>query len=244
MSTPDESASSSRVALITPPSDLDYASRITPVIETHPSITTIEQHDPTTDARLPPHDQFDLVIVTGSTARVYHRDTWITDLATHLRGLADGGTPVLGVCFGHQLLASSLGGTVEPLQHRAAGYRSIETTDQGRTHPLFAGLGNRFTSFLWHRDHVTNLPDDAIPLARNDTTLQAFACETRPAAGIQFHPEVGLPGASTLAATRPRRTLPSDLDATMTDAASARAARTRRIYENAVYRLNRSNPGD
>lgn len=241
MSTRAAGASVSRVALVTPPSDLDYGTRIATILDSHRSTPAIERFDPASDAALPPPDQFDLVIVTGSTARVHQPDPWIDELATHLRELVAARTPVVGVCFGHQLLAASLGGTVDALPARAAGFRTIESTDDGRSHPLFAGLPARFTSFLWHRDHVTRLPADAFPLARNETGIQAFSCKNRPAAGIQFHPEVGLVGARTLAATRPRRTLPDNLAGTLTDAASTRAARTHRIYENAASRLKRSN---
>lgn len=237
MSTAVGGLRTSSVALVVPPSDVDYGARIATILADHHPRLTIDRYDPTTDSSLPRPGAYDHVIVTGSTAHVDDAEPWIEPLATHLRLLTDSGTPVLGVCFGHQLLAASLGGAVESLPERAAGYREIMATTHGHAHPLFRGLPTRFVSFLWHRDHVTSLPPDGVPLARNDTGIQAFACRNRPAAGIQFHPEIGLVDARALVATRPRTALPGDVSATTTDAASSRATRAQRIYANAVTGL-------
>lgn len=233
-----------RVALVTPPSDVDYGASIASAITEHTTDTTINRYDPTgepTRAALADHD---FVLVGGSTTRVADSDPWIDELATTMRALVDDGTPVLGVCFGHQLLAESMGGTVDTLPTRAAGYRDIERTTHGLAHPLFSGFPRQFTSFVWHRDHVTVLPPDAVPLARNSTGIQAFACEDRLALGIQFHPEVGLADARTLVTSRARGTLSSDVRETLTDAAASRAARTRRLYGNAVMALKRPDSRD
>lgn len=229
-----------RVTLVTPPSDVDYAAAIVDHLESSGPTVEFTRTDPTSDPLPRPADA-DLVIVTGSIARVQDSDPWITDLGRRLRELVDATTPVLGVCFGHQLLASSLGGRVDALPARAAGYRKITVTATGRDHPLYRGIPGHFTAFRWHRDHVTTLPADADPLARTDDSIQAFVCRDRPAVGIQFHPEVDLANARTLIATRPSGTLPDDVDDTLTPAAATRAARTRRLYENAVWALKHEN---
>lgn len=257
MSTATGGSSSTSVALITPPSDVDYGARVTTILDNRLRGPTIDRYDPTTDSALPTPQETDLVIVTGSSARVHDTDPWIDRLATHLRLLVESETPVLGVCFGHQLLAVSLGGTVAPLEMRAAGFREISTTPPGRGHQLFDGLSDRFTAFLWHRDHVTDLPPGAAVLARNETGIQAFASRNRPAYGIQFHPEVGIADARTLTATRPANTPASSPEyaevetpgstetespeCTLTDVAASRATRARRIYENALRAANPRN---
>lgn len=241
MSTRTRVSSSTTVALVTPPSDVDYGASVTSILQDrHPGLTTTRL-DPTIDAALPTPDDADLVIVTGSTARVHDTDPWIDRLAATLRRLVESRTPVLGVCFGHQLLATSLGGRIDTLDTRAAGYREIASTPEGRNHLLFDGLSRRFTAFLWHRDHVTDPPPDATILARNETGIQAFACRNRPAFGIQFHPEVAIADARTLTASRPTSVLAPAVDAALTEEAASRAARARRIYENALRATNRQN---
>lgn len=240
-----------RVTLVTPPAEVDYASAIATYLTTqHPGLA-VDRVDPTTglddlpDAGrqrgTPQSDPDggakgpDLVIVTGSTARVADSEPWIPRLAGRLARLVDVGQPVLGVCFGHQLLADALGGTVATLPERAAGYRRITATGADQQHPLLRGLGTGFTAFRWHRDHVASLPPDAHCLAvADDGTIQAFALRDAPVFGIQFHPEVDLQDARRLVATHPASTLPKDVRDTLTDAAATRAARARRLYENAL----------
>jgi GMP synthase (glutamine-hydrolysing) len=99
-------------------------------------------------------------------------------------------TPVLGVCFGHQLLARALGGRVE--RHPGgpeSGTTIIELTDAGRADPLFATLPSRVAVQQGHEDHVPDLPPGAVLLATNaHTPVQAFAHGSHIRA-VQFHPE-------------------------------------------------------
>jgi len=98
--------------------------------------------------------------------------------------------PVLGICFGHQLIARALGGIVERhVKGPEAGTVEVELTDAGQRDPLFAGLPVRFGVQQGHEDHVARLPPGAVLLARNDhTPVQAFAHGPMLRA-IQFHPE-------------------------------------------------------
>lgn len=238
MSTEHGGSSSPSVALISPPSDVDYAANISRILhDSRPKLPTV-RYDPTADGALPEPGDADLVIVTGSTSRVHDPDPWIDRLASHVQMLVESDTPVLGVCFGHQLLAACLGGTVDTLDTRAAGYSTITTTTGGLNHSLFNGLAGQFVAFLWHRDHVTELPPDATVLARNKTGIQAFACQDRPVFGIQFHPEVGIADARTLTATRPTSALGANVETSLTEDIASRATRARRIYGNALRAAN------
>lgn len=130
------------------------------------------------------------IVITGSSASVTRPEPWIDRLAEWARGAGDRGVPILGVCFGHQLLAAAFGGAVE--KHpggREVGTVAMELTPQGRGDPLFDGVPDRFVANATHADHVCALPPGAVVLARNDwVPVQAFALGPR-VRGVQFHPE-------------------------------------------------------
>lgn len=139
--------------------------------------------------RLPPAGSFDGVVVTGSLASLTAPEPWMDALGHWLLGAAER-VPVLGVCFGHQLIARALGGRVERNPRGPeAGTREVALTPEGLRDPLFAGLPRRLAVQQSHFDHVPALPPGAVLLAGNDhTPVQAFAHGPRLRA-VQFHPE-------------------------------------------------------
>src|SRR5690349_10735758 len=74
----------------------------------------VDDYDATTTLALPEPDEVAGIIVTGSPARVGTREPWILRIEDQLRRYTDAGTPVFGICFGHQLLGNALGGKAEP----------------------------------------------------------------------------------------------------------------------------------
>lgn len=101
--------------------------------------------------------------------------------------LINSGKPLLGICLGHQLMASALGGVVEPsLPEFGRTEVSIVKED-----PLFNGWGAKEVVWMSHRECVTTAPKDVEVLAYSSSgCLAAFKVLSKPAYGVQFHPEV------------------------------------------------------
>lgn len=135
---------------------------------------------------LPDSYDFDAVIVTGSRSSVYWDDEegWIAPTREWVANADEKGLPVLGVCFGHQLVAEALGGAVEGMDEYEIGYRTVA---HDGSDPLFDGVDTEFTVFTTHSDAVTELPPGADLLAENEYGVHAFRRGS--AYGVQFHPE-------------------------------------------------------
>ncbi|QLH76136.1 gamma-glutamyl-gamma-aminobutyrate hydrolase family protein [Halosimplex rubrum] len=128
--------------------------------------------------------EFDGAVVTGSRASVYWDEEWIQPTKDWVGEAIDRGLPFLGVCYGHQLLADVLGGTVEPMGEYEIGYRTVEHSGDS---VLFDGIDDDFTVFTTHSDYVAEIPPGAERLAANDYGVHGFRKER--VFGVQFHPE-------------------------------------------------------
>jgi GMP synthase (glutamine-hydrolysing) len=130
------------------------------------------------------------VVVTGSSALVSAREPWSERAAAWLREVVATGTPLLGICYGHQLLAHALGGRVgRNPRGREIGTVALELHSAAREDPLLGGLPARFKVQATHVESVLELPPGARLLASSAIDPhQAFACGER-AWGVQFHPE-------------------------------------------------------
>lgn len=139
---------------------------------------------------LPECDEIAGVVITGSHDMVTDRHHWSEYAAGWLAGAVSAGLPVLGICYGHQLLAHALGGRVSDLPGgMEAGTVEITLNEAGRQDPLFSGLDGSFPMHVIHSQRVEVLPPGAVLLAssRRDPH-QAFRMG-RYAWGVQFHPE-------------------------------------------------------
>ena len=123
-------------------------------------------------------------IITGSSKSLSDRLDWMDTL----RGLLRTDKPVLGICFGHQMLAGLFGGTVEKMPGVNFGYESVTLTEQARNSPLFRGIPASFLAFSSHRHVVTKLPSEFTLLAISSGNIQAFQRENY--FGVQFHPDI------------------------------------------------------
>ena len=133
---------------------------------------------------------WDGVVVTGSPAMVSDCEPWSEDAAAWLARVVDKAVPLLGVCYGHQLLAHALGGEVG--YHpggRESGTHRVELLNSATDDPLFRGMPDSFNAQLTHKQTVLSLPQGAVLLGRNEfEPHQAFRVG-KCAWGVQFHPE-------------------------------------------------------
>jgi GMP synthase (glutamine-hydrolysing) len=123
------------------------------------------------------------VILSGGPSSVYAGAA--PDLPEEVLGW---GVPVLGICYGEQLLVHALGGKVEPAMRREFGRAQVEICADD---DLFRGLSGKLDVWMSHGDRVENLPDSFDVIARTPSSpYAAIRDRGRRLYGVQFHPEV------------------------------------------------------
>ncbi len=139
-------------------------------------------HSPDVPVVFPSAAAFDAVVFYGALWSVYDTraiGTWIGDEIAFARSAISLGVPVLGICFGGQMLATAVGGSVSLAPAPEIGWISLATSA-----PDLIEAGPWFS---WHFDRFA-LPPGVDVLARTSTANQAFSVGR--SLGLQFHPEV------------------------------------------------------
>ena len=145
----------------------------------------VQQGEPLPDSA----EGFAGVLVTGSAAMVTDREEWSERTAEWLNKHAHDGVPMLGICYGHQLLAHALGGEVGWLPQREMGTIEILKHDETHHDPLFSKAPNRFNAQATHLQTVLAPPPGSVVLARSEMDdCHAFRWGEN-VWGLQFHPE-------------------------------------------------------
>ena len=137
---------------------------------------------PNVDIEFPHPTDFDMIVPMGAPWSVYDHEaigTWVPVELKMLREAHDHHVPVLGICFGGQMLAAAHGGSVSRSAAPEIGWADIESDDEA--------LVPSGSWFQWHYDQW-QLPQDAQEVARNAKSSQAFALDRNLA--VQFHPEM------------------------------------------------------
>ena len=154
------------------------------------SVSSVSVCDPTQGEALPDIDSVSGIIVTGSPAYVTDEADWNFVVADYCRSAIKHKKPVLGVCYGHQLLAWAFAGRVgfNP-SGREIGSTEVQLTQAAETDRLFSGLPSRLVVQVSHLQSVLQLPAKAVLLASNKMDANHAFRLGELTWGVQFHPE-------------------------------------------------------
>jgi len=123
------------------------------------------------------------IILSGGPSSVYAQEAPIPEFDVFTMGV-----PVLGICYGLQLIAHQLGGTVDKAARREYGRAILEIDD---TSDLFHGMGTTTQVWMSHGDHITEIPTGFEKIAHTENAgICAVRDISRKIWGVQFHPEV------------------------------------------------------
>lgn len=148
-----------------------------------PFVVVEDIDDPEVTVAFPDGVGHDLIVLMGAPWSAYdpRLQGWVLPEVEFVSRQLDLGTPILGICFGAQIMSTSLGGRVSRSRLPEYGWETIVSDEPAiASGPWFQYHGDEFT-----------LPEGATPLAYNDSGLQAFRFGRSLA--VQFHPEVTAP---------------------------------------------------
>lgn len=139
-------------------------------------------------------------LITGSRHGTYEDHPWIPPLEQFVRDSFTAHVPMVGICFGHQIIAQAMGGKVE----RYAGGWAVGATD-------YDFGGEKMTLNAWHRDQVTKLPEGAEVIATNAFCANAALLYDDKALTVQAHPEFRPEYVDGLMKTRGKGLVPDEV---------------------------------
>ena len=123
------------------------------------------------------------IIFSGGPASVYAEGAPVCSPEIY-----DLGIPILGICYGMQLMACQQGGEVQKPERREYGRIGLQITE---ANPLFAGVPDKITCWMSHGDSVVELPEGFAVMAQTENTpIAAISSHQKNFYGVQFHPEV------------------------------------------------------
>jgi GMP synthase-like glutamine amidotransferase len=150
----------------------------------------------------------DAWLITGSAFSAYEDLPWIARLEDFIRAAKHAKVPMVGICFGHQIMAQALGGKVE---------KSDKGWGLGPHDYEFDGIDAPVTINAWHQDQVTKLPEGATTIGRSSFCEHAAISYGKTGYSVQAHPEFDNSFISDLIELR-RSSVPADrVDSAISD---------------------------
>nr|WP_321982623.1 gamma-glutamyl-gamma-aminobutyrate hydrolase family protein [uncultured Cohaesibacter sp.] len=132
-------------------------------------------------------------IVTGSLHSAYEKLPWMLRLEAFIREAISTGQPTIGICFGHQIMATAMGGVVEkaPSGKWGAAVHTYKISMDGRERPAWmSGDGETFALQASHQDQVTVLPESGCLIAGNAFCPNGMIAYGKAGLSLQLHPEL------------------------------------------------------
>ncbi|MFT7557757.1 MAG: GMP synthase-like glutamine amidotransferase [Planctomycetota bacterium] len=128
-------------------------------------------------------DDYDVVVLSGGSSFpiVGHEK----DLSVEMELIRNAQIPVIGICFGAELIATAFGGTLDLMSEHHKGLVQVMVTKE---HEVFRKKAT-FTPYENHGWRITALPEELEVLARSGHSMEIFHHRQRPLWGVQFHPE-------------------------------------------------------
>ena len=149
------------------------------------------EHDARTEAPLPGPREAAGFVITGSSSNVTEGAPWMKRLEALVREIAEAGTPLFGICFGHQIVGEALGGKVaKNPRGREIGTVEARMLPGAEEEPLLRGIPARFLVNTTHVETVLTLPPGARVRAETDLEPNAVFSIGEAVKCVQFHPEI------------------------------------------------------
>ncbi len=128
------------------------------------------------------------IIISGGPKSVYHEEPNIGTRICEKVMNDEIRLPLLGICYGHQMIAHVFGGKVERGASAEYGVGEIFVDEEDS---ILKGMPEKFKAWVSHFDQVTHAPAGFRPIAHSEScAIEAMAHERKPIFGVQFHPEV------------------------------------------------------
>ncbi|MFX1519954.1 MAG: type 1 glutamine amidotransferase [Promethearchaeota archaeon] len=136
-------------------------------------------------------DRYDRIILLGSEASALDDHDWLKPELDLIQIAIDHGIPLLGICFGHQIIVYAALGRdyVRRRAYPELGWPEIRLLKKNK---LFQDIANPFFSYSFHFDEVINSPELEVLARSDECEIQAYQLKNKDVWGIQFHPEIDI----------------------------------------------------
>lgn len=208
------------------------------IIQQLPNTLPITKCNIIADETLPNAQDVSGAIITGSHSMVTDHEAWSERTADWLKEAKQANLPILGICYGHQLLAYALGGKAGYNEKGVeVGTKDIYTTKAIIDDPVFQQLPSSFKAHTTHAQSALILPKDAIVLAKNNHENHHAFRIGQHIWGVQFHPEFN---EKVMEAYIQRRANPNELQGLLESVQSTPTS-TALLHHFGVYVVNQAN---